>query len=79
MEDNPYASPQSESPESRTPGLLGHFSELFEIRNWRLGVLGCFIIAALVTPADPYSIFFAAVPLSAIYLLIVGLKAWFMR
>jgi len=76
VEENPYASPCNESPEPAGPGLLG---QLFEVRHWRLGVMVCLIASALVTPADPYSLFLVAIPLIAVYFLIVALRARLIR
>jgi sec-independent protein translocase protein TatC len=35
--------------------------------KWRIAVLAIFVISAVLTPADPYSIFFMAVPLTFLY------------
>lgn len=37
------------------------------IDKWRIAVLAIFVISAVLTPADPYSIFFMAVPLTFLY------------
>ena len=79
MDENPYASPVCDSAEPRVPNWLSRAGEFFEIRNWRLGALASVIVAAIVTPADPYSLFVVAIPLLAIYSLGVGLRTWFRR
>ena len=37
------------------------------LEKWRMAVLVIFIVSAVLTPADPYSIFFMAVPLTFLY------------
>jgi len=37
-------------------------------RTWRFGVAGIFILAAIITPADPYSMLLFGIPLSILYL-----------
>lgn len=37
------------------------------LKSWRLGVLICFGVAMLCTPADPLSMLLVAVPLCGIY------------
>jgi len=39
------------------------------LEKWRIAVLVIFVISAILTPADPYSIFFLAVPLTVLYFL----------
>ena len=39
------------------------------LEKWRIAVLVIFVISAILTPADPYSIFFMAVPLTVLYFL----------
>ncbi|HEV7221741.1 MAG TPA: hypothetical protein VGN42_03515 [Pirellulales bacterium] len=79
QDENPYKSPQDELLLPEAINWRGPAGQLFELRNWRLGVLVCFVTAALVTPADPYSIFIVAIPLSAIYFAIAGFMTWFNR
>lgn len=44
---------------------------IFSVRNyldkWRIAVLVIFVLSAVLTPADPYSILFMAVPLTLLY------------
>ena len=75
MEQNPYASPQGEDPDASF-GLLAMLGQVFAYRHWRLGTLACFILSALVTPADPISLFLVAIPLLTIYWLCIALQAW---
>jgi sec-independent protein translocase protein TatC len=81
MDENPYKSPASDQPDDRTVGsrALDKIDELFELRNWRIGVMICVVIAAFVTPADPFSLFFIAVPLVVVYFIGVGVRAWLNR
>jgi sec-independent protein translocase protein TatC len=37
------------------------------IEKWRFAVLAIFVVSAVLTPADPYSVFFMAVPLTILY------------
>lgn len=37
------------------------------VEKWRIAVLAIFVISAVLTPADPYSIFLMAVPLTFLY------------
>ena len=46
---------------------LGIFSQQAYIEKWRIAVLVIFIVSAILTPADPYSIFLMAVPLTFLY------------
>lgn len=46
---------------------IGIFTLEDYISKWRISVLMIFIISAVLTPADPYSIFFMAVPLTVLY------------
>jgi hypothetical protein len=55
---------------------LDKIDELFELRNWRIGVMICIFIAAFVTPPDPFSLIFVAVPLVVAYFIGVGVRAW---
>ncbi len=49
------------------------------LRQWRIAVLVIWVIAALVTPADPYSIFLLAVPMMGLFFLGIGLCKWWPR
>jgi hypothetical protein len=77
MDENPYKSPASDGTggSSITEKALEKLDELFQLRNWRIGTMLCVIIAALVTPADPYSLLFVAPPLVVLYFFAVGLRA----
>ena len=45
--------------------------------HWRFAVLAIAIVSAVLTPADPYSMLFLAVPLCLLYFGGVGLCRWF--
>jgi Sec-independent protein secretion pathway component TatC len=47
--------------------MRAYFSTL---QNWRIDVWVCLTIAALVTPADPYSMFLVFIPLASIWMTI---------
>jgi hypothetical protein len=81
MDEDPYKSPESDGTGGRNSikKALEKIDELFELRNYRLGMMLCVIIAALVTPADPYSLLFVAVLLIVLYFFGVGLRAWKIR
>jgi len=46
---------------------IGIFSVRAYIDKWRIAVLVIFVISAVLTPADPYSILFMACPLTLLY------------
>ncbi|HEY4313103.1 MAG TPA: twin-arginine translocase subunit TatC [Pirellulales bacterium] len=46
---------------------IGIFNVRSYMEKWRIAVLVIFIISAILTPADPYSILFMAVPLTFLY------------
>ena len=46
---------------------IGVFNIRSYMEKWRIAVLVIFIISAILTPADPYSILFMAVPLTFLY------------
>ncbi|HTQ38032.1 MAG TPA: twin-arginine translocase subunit TatC [Pirellulales bacterium] len=56
---------------------------IFTIRsylsNWRISVLVIWVIAAVLTPGDPYSIFFLAVPLMLLFFGGILLCKWWPR
>lgn len=79
MEENPYATPRSDSSTPKTRPVTGWVGRLFEVRYWPLAAVACFVLASIITPADPLSPVLAACPLFAAYLLIVCLKAWLDR
>ena len=47
--------------------------------QWRTAVVAIFIVAAILTPADPYSMLFLAVPLCVLYFGGLGLCLWLPR
>ena len=47
--------------------------------QWRTAVVAIFIVAAILTPADPYSMLFLAVPLCVLYFGGLGLCFWLPR
>ena len=49
------------------------------VEKWRVAVLAIFIISAILTPADPISIFLMAGPLTVLYFLGLGLCKWMPR
>lgn len=58
---------------------IGIFSLEQYLAKWRIAVLVIFIISAILTPADPYTIFFMALPLTVLYFLAIGLCKYFPR
>jgi len=78
MDENPFKSPEPDRTGGRTniEKALEKLDELFEPRNWRIGVMVCVVIAALVTPADPFGLLFVTPPLLVIYFFGVGIRAW---
>ena len=51
----------------------------FYITNWRIAILTIFIVAMVLTPADPVSMLLMAVPLCFLYVLGIGLCKWMPR
>lgn len=49
------------------------------LSNWRISVLVIVVLSAILTPADPYSLLFMAVPLTALYFGGVALCHYFPR
>lgn len=47
---------------------IGVFEVADYISQWRLAVVTIFIVSAILTPADPYSMLFLALPLCVLYL-----------
>lgn len=58
---------------------LGLVSLETYIEKWRVAILAIFVISAVLTPADPISIFLMAVPLTLLYFLGLGLCKWMPR
>lgn len=52
---------------------IGIFDVRSYLEKWRMAVLVIFILSAVLTPADPYSIFLMAVPLTVLYFGGIGL------
>lgn len=46
---------------------IGVFNVTAYIQKWRIAVLVIFVLSAILTPADPYSLLFMAVPLTGLY------------
>lgn len=55
---------------------LGLVSLQTYIDKWRVAILAIFVISAVLTPADPISIFLMAIPLTLLYFLGLGLCKW---
>lgn len=49
------------------------------IKNWRVAILAIFVISAILTPADPISIFLMAGPLTVLYFLGLAMCRWMPR
>lgn len=58
---------------------LGLVSLETYIEKWRVAILAIFVVSAVLTPADPISIFLMAVPLTLLYFLGLGLCKWMPR
>jgi sec-independent protein translocase protein TatC len=56
---------------------IGVFDVATYTSQWRIAVLVIVIVSAVLTPADPYSMLFLAVPLCLLYFGGVGLCRWF--
>jgi Sec-independent protein secretion pathway component TatC len=55
------------------------FWRLFDIKHWRAALIIVFVVAGIVTPADPRWMFLVAVPMYGVYLLIAGLRVYVER
>jgi sec-independent protein translocase protein TatC len=55
---------------------IGIFDVAAYTSQWRLAVVVIFIVSAILTPADPYSMLFLAVPLCLLYLGGVAVCRW---
>jgi sec-independent protein translocase protein TatC len=49
------------------------------IQQWRMAILGIFLIAMVLTPADPYSMMLMALPLCLLYVVGIGMCLWMPR
>jgi sec-independent protein translocase protein TatC len=58
---------------------IGLFSVGIYIAKWRIAVLVIFIISMVLTPADPVSMLFMAIPLTFLYFGGIGLCQWMPR
>lgn len=58
---------------------IGVFNLQSYLEKWRIAVLVIFILSAVLTPADPYSIFLMAVPLTLLYFGGMMLCRWMPR
>ncbi|MCX7390125.1 MAG: twin-arginine translocase subunit TatC [Planctomycetota bacterium] len=47
--------------------------------GWRVAVIVIFVVSAILTPADPYSLLFLALPLCVLYFGGLGICRWFPR
>ena len=46
---------------------IGIFNVQAYLQRWRIAILVIFVLSAILTPADPYTIFFMAIPLTVLY------------
>lgn len=58
---------------------IGIFNVQAYLQRWRIAILVIFILSAILTPADPYTIFFMAIPLTVLYFGGVLLCRWLPR
>jgi sec-independent protein translocase protein TatC len=58
---------------------IGIFTIEAYLDKWRIAVLVIFVIAMLLTPADPVSMLLMAVPLTGLYFLGIGMCRWMPR
>ncbi len=58
---------------------IGVFTVRSYLQQWRISVLVIWVIAALVTPADPYSIFLLALPMMGLFFFGIMLCKWWPR
>ena len=58
---------------------IGIFSVHVYLEKWRVAILVIFVIAMVLTPADPISMLSMALPLTALYFLGVGMCHWLPR
>ncbi len=58
---------------------IGIFEVEAYLSKWRVAILVIFVVAMLLTPADPISMILLAVPLTGLYFLGVGLCRWLPR
>lgn len=58
---------------------IGLLSVEIYLAKWRISILVIFIISMILTPADPVSMLFMAVPLTGLYFLGIGMCRWMPR
>lgn len=58
---------------------IGLLSVELYLSKWRIAILVIFIISMVLTPADPVSMLFMAIPLTGLYFLGIGLCRWMPR
>ena len=58
---------------------IGLLSVELYLAKWRISILVIFIISMILTPADPVSMLFMAVPLTGLYFLGIGMCRWMPR
>ncbi|HVX11135.1 MAG TPA: twin-arginine translocase subunit TatC [Pirellulales bacterium] len=58
---------------------IGIFNVQAYLERWRIAILVIFVLSAILTPADPYTIFFMAIPLTFLYFGGVLLCRWLPR
>lgn len=58
---------------------IGIFNVQTYLERWRIAILVIFVLSAILTPADPYTIFFMAIPLTFLYFGGVLLCRWLPR
>jgi sec-independent protein translocase protein TatC len=58
---------------------IGIFSVEAYLSRWRIAILVIFIISMVLTPADPFSMLFMALPLTFLYFGGIGMCKWMPR
>ncbi|MFM8890857.1 MAG: twin-arginine translocase subunit TatC, partial [Planctomycetia bacterium] len=56
---------------------IGVFDAATYASQWRIAVIVIFVVSAILTPADPYSLLFLAVPLCLLYFGGLAICRWF--
>ncbi|HUE71508.1 MAG TPA: twin-arginine translocase subunit TatC [Pirellulaceae bacterium] len=49
------------------------------VKQWRIAILSIFVIAMVLTPADPYSMMLMAIPLCLLYVIGIAMCLWMPR
>ena len=73
MDENPYRSPIEIPPARSQTGLIGW---CFQLRNWWVGMMACFVIAWVAYQPNPYQVGVAFWLLAIVYFLGISLRAW---